>query len=261
MLEIERLSVTYPDTRTPALRDIDLSMGNEKMVVVGANGSGKTTLLKAVLGLVPIASGRVTVLGREVGTVRAETGVSTNLDEVYRLISLPVRDLIPIYALMKGGLADELARRLHAFELDEVRDKRTYQLSTGQRKMVGNLFAVSFSPKLVLLDEPFDNVDFTRRRRFVQLLRELPATILVNTHELDLLHFFSGWNLGLMFDGRFFGPFPVADLDRLFLSRGRIAGARAVVETGLGTFSLTLDRGDTPVKSATSLNALVESLA
>lgn len=261
MLKVEDLSVTFDDTKTTALRGVNLTLRDEKMIVVGANGSGKTTLLKAILGLAPITYGTVSVFGRDVRTILGATGLSTNLAEVYRLVSLPVRDLIDIFARLKRGDVNELVGRIHEFELDEVLDKKTYQLSTGQQKMVGNLLAASFGPKLVLLDEPFDNVDFTRRRRFVRLLQELPAEVLLNTHELELLKRFGGWKLGFMFDGRMYGPFQVSDLDRLYLSRGSAPGALAVLETSLGRFSITLDRGDTLVQSATSLNALVENLA
>jgi ABC-type multidrug transport system ATPase subunit len=261
VLDVRDLTVTFPDTKTTALHAVNLRLRGEKMIVVGANGSGKTVLLRAILGLAPISSGEVTALASDVRRVRGEVGLSTNLADVYRLVSLPVRDLVRIFALLKGGDPEEVVRRLHEFGLDEVLGRRTYQLSTGQQKMVGNLLAVSFGPKVVLLDEPFDNVDFTRRRRFVRLLQDLPAEILLNTHDLDLLRQFTSWKLAFMFDGRLFGPFDAADLDRLFLSRGNIPGALAVMETGIGTFSVTRGAGDTPIRSATSLNALMEALA
>jgi len=261
VLRVERLSVQFAETKSPALRGVDLTLQNEKMVVVGANGSGKTTLLRAILGFVRAQSGRVSVFGEEVPSIRGMAGVTTNLPEVYRLISLPVRDLVALYARIKGAAETELLERLHEFELDETLGRKSYQLSTGQQKMLGNLFSVCFAPKLVLLDEPFDNVDFTRRRRFVRLLRELPAEILLNTHELDLLPQFIGWRLAFMFDGQLFGPFGVEDLDRLYLSRGRVPGAVSVLETSLGEFSITLDGGDRPIKSATSMSSLVEALA
>ncbi len=231
------------------------------MVVVGANGSGKTTLIRSILGLIRPTAGAISLDGRDVRTIQGDPGLSTNLAEVYRLMSLPVRDLVRLYALLKGGDPAEMEGRLREFELDPVLGKRLHELSTGQQKLVGDLFAVCFQPRLVLLDEPFDNVDFARRRRLVRLLQELSADVLLNTHELELLGSFSGWRLGLMFEGRLLGPFSVAELDRLYLTRGVAPEALAVLETSLGTFSVTRDAGDRPVKSATSLNALVESLA
>ncbi len=261
MLDVRGLDVTFPGTRTTALRGVDLQLDRAKMVVVGANGSGKTTLLRAILGLVPPTAGSIAVGGRDVGRIEGETGLSTNLAEVYRLLSLPVRDLVRVYADLKGGAAGEMEGLLGEFELGDVLGKRWHELSTGQQKLVGDLFAICFRPRIVLLDEPFDNLDFARRRRLVRRLQELPADVLLNTHELDLLGAFEGWRLGLMFEGRLLGPFQVAELDRLYLSRGAVDGALAVLETAYGSFSVTRDAGDRPVKSATSLNALVEALA
>jgi ABC-type multidrug transport system ATPase subunit len=260
VLEIRGLGVSFPGAPAPALRDVDLRLDRAKMVVVGANGSGKTTLIRSVLGLVPPTSGSISIAGQDVDRIHGQTGVSTNLGEVYRLLSLPVRDLVRVMARLKGGDPAEMEGHLHDFELDQVLGKRMHELSTGQQKLVGDLFAICFHPNLVLLDEPFDNVDFTRRRRLVRILRELPGDILLNTHELDLLGSFEGWALGLMFEGRLLGPFSVAELDRLYLTKGAAAGALAMMATSLGTFSVTRDAGDRPVKSATSLNALVEAL-
>lgn len=261
VLEVQGLEVRFPLSTRPALRGVDLRLDQTKMVVVGANGSGKTTLIRAILGLVPPAAGSISVSGSDVGRIRGEIGVSTNLSEVYRLLGLPVRDLVHVMAVLKGGDPTEMENRLEEFELAEVRGKRIFELSTGQQKLVGDLFSICFRPSLVLLDEPFDNVDFTRRRRFVRLLQGLSADVLLNTHELDLLGSLQDWQLSLMFEGRLLGPFAVAELDRLYLTRGAAPGALAVMETSVGTFSVTRDTGDRPVKSATSLNALVEALA
>jgi biotin transport system ATP-binding protein len=261
VLDIRGLEVSFPGAPAPALRHVDLTLDHAKMVVVGANGSGKTTLIRSILGLVSPTAGSISLGGRDVGRLRGEIGLSTNLAEVYQLMALPLRDLVRVMAKLKDGEPAEMEGRLHEFELDEVLGKRMHELSTGQQKLVGDLFAICFRPSLVLLDEPFDNVDFTRRRRFVRLLQELPADVLLNTHELDLLGPFEGWGLGLMLEGRLVGPFRVAELDRLFLTRGPAKDALALMETSLGTFSVTRDAGDRPVKSATSLNALVEALA
>lgn len=243
------------------MRNVNLSLGTERVVVVGPNGSGKTTLLRAILGLAPITSGTARVFGQDVSTVRGELRVSTNLAEVYRLISLPVRDLLPIFARLKGGDPAALARRVHEFELEGTLDRKIYELSTGQQKLLGVLLALSAGPGLLLLDEPFDNVDFSRRRRLAALLQEQSGAALLSTHELELLRLFDGWHLAFMFEGRLVGPFETANVDRLFLSRGRVPDALAILETSAGVFSVTLDRGDLPVKNATSLTALVEQLA
>ena len=261
MLEISHLTLTYPGGHSPALRDVSLALDREKMVVVGANGSGKSTLLKAALGLVPVPRGTVHLRDRDVNDITGDLGITTNLGEVYRLMYVPVGDLIRVYAELKGGDPREIEGRFHDFELEETLRHRMHELSTGQQKMVGNLLAMSFQPELVLLDEPFDNVDFTRRRQYVELLQSHDGPLLLNTHEFELLRHFSDWDLGFMFEGQLLGRFRVADLDRLYVSRGEAPGALAVLHTRLGAFSITRDHGDVPLKGATSLNAVMEGIA
>ena len=104
MLQIESLTVSYDRNADSAvLKGVNLDLNGEKAVVVGPNGSGKSTLFKAVLGLVPIQSGSVKVFGTEVRHEKGDIRVSTNLAEVYRLAYVPTRDIVNIFAGLKGG--------------------------------------------------------------------------------------------------------------------------------------------------------------
>ncbi|NNN18094.1 MAG: ATP-binding cassette domain-containing protein, partial [Thermoplasmata archaeon] len=232
-----------------------------KVVIVGANGSGKSTLLKVALGLAPVSEGSVRVLGRDVRTVRGETGVGTNLEEVYRLMTISVDGLISIWSRLKGGSEEEIRHWIDDFHLQGVLDRPLFRLSTGQAKLVGNLLALAFRPRLLLLDEPFDNVDFGRRRQYVALLAQSPAAVAMNTHELELLHSFPEWGLYFMFEGQLIGRFRAADIDRLYLSRGRRADAVASFRTSIGEVAVTLDLGDTPMKGASNLSYLLDRIS
>src|SRR5579883_2525559 len=238
MLSVQDLVVTYNrHSDGPVLKNVNFQIASEeKVVIVGPNGSGKSTLLKAILGLAPIESGSVKVFGTDVKEVRGDVRVSTNLAEVYRLAYVKAKDVVKIFAELKGGNPDS------AF------------------KMFGNILAVSFSPKLVLLDEPFDNVDEGRRRRFIEVLRQLPAEMVVITHEFNLLQRLSDWGLYFMIEGRLWGKFSASLLDRLYITRGEASGSLAVMETSLGRLSITLDHGDIAVRTATNLNALLEQV-
>jgi ABC-type multidrug transport system ATPase subunit len=262
MLQIEHLVVSY-DRRNKGnvLDNLNLTITpNEKAVIVGPNGSGKSTLFKAVLGLAPITGGIVNVFGTPASEESGDTRVSTNLVEVYQLVYLPVRDLIRIFAQLKGKSPEPAFRRLHEFELDSIFGKHLHELSTGQQKMFGNIMAASFDPKLVFLDEPFDNVDENRRRRFIELLRGLDSGIVVITHELTLLSRLGDWGLYFMLDGKLWGKFQVSQLDRLYLTRGESREALAIMDTSLGRLSVTLGAGDVPVKSSGSLDALLQEV-
>jgi ABC-type multidrug transport system ATPase subunit len=259
LLQIEELKVKYGNDK-PVLNGVNLSLANEKAVIVGPNGSGKSTLFKAILGLVPVSGGVVRVDGKDVKQMRANEGVSTNMTDVYKLIYLQTGDLVKVFAELKNGNAAGASRMLEEFELQPIMKKRLHELSTGQQKMFGNILAVSFSPRLVLLDEPFDNVDEGRRRRLIETLKELDADIVIITHEFNLLQRLGDWSLYFMLDGRLWGKFSASQLDRLYVTRGEAKDALAVMETSLGKLSVTLDHGDIAVKTAANLNALLEQV-
>ena len=260
-LSLRNLRVRYAHSDLDAISDVSLELGPEKIAIVGPNGSGKTTLLKATLGLAPVSGGSVHVLGHDVRTVRGELGVGTNLEEVYRLMTVPVDGLIAIWAGLTGGPEEEIRRWISEFGLSGVLARPLFRLSTGQSKMIADLLALAFSPRLVLLDEPFDNVDFGRRRRYIDLLNRTAAAVALSTHELDLLPALPEWGLYFMFEGRLIGRFRAGDIDRLHVSRGHRPDALATFRTSIGDVSVTLDRGDVPLKGVSNLGYLLDRIA
>lgn len=260
MLQIEQLRVTYENNESPVLSGVDLTVENEKVVIVGPNGSGKSTLFKAILGLAPISGGHVRVFGEDVRDAEGDTGVSTNIAEVYKLLYLSTSDVVNVFAELKGGNTTPALAMFSEFELASVLKQRLHKLSTGQQKMFGNIMAVNFSPKLVLLDEPFDNVDESRRRRFIEVLKSIDAEVIIITHEFNLLQRLQGWSLYFMLDGRLWGKFSASQLDRLYITRGETNDALTVMDTRLGKLSVTLDHGDIAVRTATNLNVLLEQV-
>jgi ABC-type multidrug transport system ATPase subunit len=260
-LSVRDLTVRYPHADSDAVSGVSLELGQEKVAIVGPNGSGKTTLLKAALGLAPVCKGSVHVLGRDVRTVRGEVGVGTNLEEVYRLMTVTVDGLIAIWSGLTGRSDREMRRWIDEFGLREVLKRPLFRLSTGQTKLVGDLLGIAFSTRLLLLDEPFDNVDFGRRRKCVDLLLRSPAAIALSTHELELLHSFPDWGLYFMFEGQLIGRFRAADIDRLYLNRGERPDALARFRTSIGAVAVTLDHGDLPLKGASNLSYLLDRIA
>ncbi len=260
-VSLRNLRVRYPHSDSDAVSGVSLELGQEKIAIVGPNGCGKTTLLKAALGLVPVTQGSVWVLGHDVRTVRGELGVGTNLEEVYRLMTVTVDGLITIWADLHGGSDEEVRRWIDEFGLQGILERPLFRLSTGQSKLVGDLLAMAFSTRLLLLDEPFDNVDFGRRRMYIDLLTRSRAAIALSTHELDLLLSLPEWGLFFMFEGQLIGRFRAADIDRLHVSRGHPAEALASFRTSIGEVSVTLDHGDLPLKGVSNLGYLLDRIA
>jgi ABC-type multidrug transport system ATPase subunit len=259
-LSIRDLTVRYPGSGADAVAHVSLEVRDERNVIVGANGSGKTSLLRAALGLLPMDGGSVRVFGQHVGQIRGETRVGTNLAEVYRLMTLPVDRLITVWCELKGASEGQMREWFREFGLIGHLDRPIHRLSTGQMKTVGDLLALCGPAELLLLDEPFDNVDFARRRRYLDLLAGFPAGVVMNTHELDLLHFVPDWRLFFMFEGHLVGPFLARDLDRLYVSKGPRPDEVARFDSSFGAISVTLDEGDLPMKGVSNLGYLLERI-
>jgi ABC-type multidrug transport system ATPase subunit len=262
MIELKNYTAGYVrDHGNQAVSDIDFVMGREKSIIVGPNGSGKTTLFRSILGMVRQNVGTAKVLGKEPNNIRGELKVSTNLPEVYRLISGSVRDIIEVYSELKDSTSDDVYQLLKDYGLSDILKKRIFNLSTGQQKMLCNLLAVSFHPDLVLLDEPFENLDQNRRSRYFNLLNTLDAAVLLNTHELEIVKRLADWYLYFMVQGKLYGKFKGSQIDDLYLNRGEVAGNISVWRTDFGTFSITLGEGSVKIFSIRNLNSIFDEVA
>lgn len=261
MIEILDATARYDGKiQNMPVKNINLHLDGEKIVIIGPNGSGKTTILKMILGLAGVTSGSVKVFGKDVAEITKETRISTNLMEVYKLMGTDVLDTIRIYAELKGKHPDEALELVREFGLEDTLKKRLHQLSSGQQKIIGNILALSFSPSTVLLDEPFDNVDQGRRIKLVNIIERTDAEIILNTHELDILKRLKTWGLYFIIEGRLFGRFNASKADRLYLNSGEIAGCLTVVETSFGKYSITEDSGQVPLSSARDLLSVFDEV-
>jgi len=261
MIELSKVYVKYDQQHgNYALENINLIMKGEKIAVIGPNGSGKTTLLRVLLGLVQPYSGFVSINGKDVRNVKRETAVSTNLAEVYRLMGSTVKDTIRLYSDLKGGDSKQSEDLFYEFGLESTLERKIYQLSSGEQKMVGNIMSLSFSPSVILMDEPFDNVDQGRRLKLLGLIMKSKAEMIINTHEFDLLNRMEGWSLYFIIEGKIFGRFSGSQLKNLYLNRGEISGSVSVIETSFGKFSITENRGAVPIASARNLNSIFDEV-
>jgi ABC-type multidrug transport system ATPase subunit len=171
-----------------------------------------------------------------------------------------VLDAVRMYAELKGSGPDEALDLISKFGLEETLRRKIFQLSSGQQKMIGNILALSFSPSIVLLDEPFENVDQGRRIKLLNIIETIDAEIILNTHELDILKRFKKWGLYFIVEGKLLGRFDASNADRLFLNRGDIHGNLAVLETSFGKYSITKDSGQVPLSSARDLASVFEEV-
>ena len=193
-LEVERLSFAYPDGHK-ALHDVCFTVGKgEKVALVGPNGAGKSTLMLHLNGILH-GQGKVTVCGMDVaepnlGRVRAAVGlVFQSPDD--QLFSPTVFDDVafgPIYAgLPEAEVRARVERALAAVGMSDYIHRVSHHLSVGEKKRIAIATVLSMEPEVLVLDEPTAGLDPRARRSLINLLRDMPQTILASTHDLPFV--------------------------------------------------------------------------
>lgn len=194
-LSVYDLTVAYH--RKPVIWDISFDLPPGKLIgVVGPNGAGKSTLLKAVMDLIPRASGRVRVFGDTYRRNRHRVGYVPQRESVDWQFPVNARDVVAM------GLYDEIGwclpvRKKHrdqAMEalgrvgIAELAHRQISQLSGGQQQRTFLARALVQDADLYLMDEPFAAVDAATERAIVDILRELKnrkKTAVVIHHDLQ----------------------------------------------------------------------------
>ncbi|MEU5670830.1 metal ABC transporter ATP-binding protein [Micromonospora sp. NPDC047753] len=185
----------------PVLRDISLTVtAGEVVAILGANGSGKSTLIRAVLGLVPISAGSVTLFDRplrrfrqwaRIGYVPQRLGAGGGVPATVREVVASGR-LARRGVLRPPGRADRAAvdAALHAVGLADRAGDPVSTLSGGQQQRTLIARALAGQPELLVLDEPTAGVDAASQEAFAGALRDFVAhggTVLLVAHELGPL--------------------------------------------------------------------------
>lgn len=225
-LEVEHLSFSYPDGH-PALQDVSLRIApGEKAALVGPNGAGKSTLMLHLNGILSASAGRVRVCGMEVGRetlgrVRAAVGlVFQNPDD--QLFSPTVFDDVAFGPLYQGLPPAEVRARvdsaLAAVGMTGYGRRVSHHLSTGEKKRIAIATVLAMQPEVLVLDEPTAGLDPRARRGLIRLLRDLPLTMLVSTHDLAMVREVLP-RMIILDEGRVVADGPTADLlqDRALL--------------------------------------------
>jgi putrescine transport system ATP-binding protein len=179
---------------TPVLRDVDLSLdARQTMSILGRSGSGKTTLLRILAGLESADAGAITLDGRPLGDVPArDRGAVYLYQESLLFPHLSVAENVGFGLTLQTHNAQdidaEVGTMIERLGLEAHADKMPHQLSGGQQQRVAFGRAAILRPKLLLLDEPFANLDVAIRGQMQALFRDLAdayaITALFVTHNL-----------------------------------------------------------------------------
>ena len=191
-LEVLGLSYVYPDGHQ-ALHDVDLHVHHgERLALLGPNGAGKTTLLLHLNGIFRPAAGTVRVAGLDITDeslmeVRRRVGIV--FQDPDDLLFIPTVGQDVAFGPANFGVeGEELDRRvteaLGAVSMVDALERAPHHLSYGERRRVAIATVLAMRPEILVLDEPTSNLDPASRRELIDVLRGLPITQLLVTHDL-----------------------------------------------------------------------------
>jgi manganese/zinc/iron transport system ATP- binding protein len=189
------LTVAY--SRRPVLREVNLALPDGQLIaVIGPNGAGKSTLLKAIMGIIPPASGEVRISGKPLDEQRGLVAYVPQRGSVDWDFPTHVMDVVLMGRYGKLGLFQppraidrEVAHScLEKVGMVEYGQRQISQLSGGQQQRVFLARALAQEAQIYLMDEPFAGVDAATERAVVALLQELKEqnrTVVVVHHDLQ----------------------------------------------------------------------------
>ncbi|PVX23071.1 MAG: ABC transporter [Candidatus Bathyarchaeum sp.] len=201
IITLENVSTVYEGERRPAIKGINLTINrNELVYVVGPNASGKTTLLETINGLLPPFNGKVSVFGLDVQSngrkIRCQIGYvpqdfMVKPGEPYTAFDVVLMGCYGQIGFLNNPQEEDKKRASDAMKLigiEELAARPMGKLSGGQQQKVMLARAFAKNPKILLLDEPFSNLDPDSRGQIPSLITRLheeqDLTTLIVTHDI-----------------------------------------------------------------------------
>jgi cobalt/nickel transport system ATP-binding protein len=194
LLAVDNLTFNYPDGHA-ALYDVSIGIeAGEKVALVGPNGAGKSTLMLHFNGILQ-GQGQIKVAGMPVEKktlplIRAKVGmVFQNPDD--QLFSPTVFEDVAFGPLHMCLDEDEVRSRvdeaLAQVGMTQYSQRLSHHLSVGEKKRIAIATVLAMRPEILVLDEPSAGLDPRARRSLIELLRQMPLTMLVSTHDMRLV--------------------------------------------------------------------------
>jgi ABC-2 type transport system ATP-binding protein len=195
MIQVNNLSKTYNGTKVLNIQNLEIKKG-ESFGLVGNNGAGKTTFFSLLLDLIQPSTGSITSNGVQVHLSEDwKPFTSAFIDESFLIGYLTPEEYFYFIGDLRGqnkADVDALLAKHKEFFNDEILNNKKYlrDLSKGNQKKVGIIATLIGNPEVIILDEPFANLDPTTQIRLKRIIKELAdnpdVTILVSSH--DLMH-------------------------------------------------------------------------
>ncbi|MHA1800091.1 MAG: metal ABC transporter ATP-binding protein [Candidatus Helarchaeota archaeon] len=200
----ENVNTTYEGADRPTLHDISLQIRRgEYVLILGPNGAGKTTFLETINGLLKVTSGNLKVFGYSIKKKR--TWIQKRIGYVIQgydydpFLPFLVKDIIMMGRIGKIGVLNFPTKNdwnlawywLKEVNMDEFRTRPIGKLSGGQQQKVLIVRALVKEPEILLLDEPYSNLDLESKKKISNIFRllneEKKITIVLVSHEIRVI--------------------------------------------------------------------------
>ena len=204
IIQLQRINTIYEGEKIPVIKDINLSVeSGEFICVIGPNGAGKTTLLETINGLLSYTGGKGFVFGREISKnkafIRKHTGFLIQNFEIDSLAPFLCKDVVMMGLTGKKGLFrfhskkdwEKVWYSMGLVGMIDIANRPVGKLSGGEFQKILMARVLAQQPKILLLDEPLSNLDYSSRHQIEMLLNRLHEkynlTILMVSHDLSFI--------------------------------------------------------------------------
>lgn len=194
MIHVQNLSYTYPDG-TKALEGVSFSINTGcKAAILGPNGAGKSTLIRLLNGTmvgegqividsVEISKKTISELHQKVGVVFQNPDDQLFCPTIFEDVAFGPLNL----GLSEREISMRVNEALQEVGLTGYEQRSSFHLSFGERKSACLATVLAMKPLIYIFDEPSSNLDPFHRRRIIEFIQRLDKTVLVATHDLDLV--------------------------------------------------------------------------
>ncbi|WP_419241304.1 energy-coupling factor ABC transporter ATP-binding protein [Cardinium endosymbiont of Nabis limbatus] len=195
MITIENVSVAFEDFY--ALKNINLTLDEKRIGIIGSNGSGKSTFARLINGLQLPSEGKVEIDGlatcKNGKAIRRKVGfIFQNPDHqiIFPIVEEDIAFGLKNIGYNKAEIHQKIDSLLAAYGVTHLRYKKSHLLSGGEKQLLAILSVLVMEPTYIVFDEPSTFLDLKNKRKILQVMEKLNQTIIVVTHDLDLLTHF-----------------------------------------------------------------------
>ena len=194
-INVENLSFSY-EKEQPILKNITFTAKeNDSIGIIGANGVGKSTLLKLLVGLnlnyegsirvenIPVEKNTLSIIRERIGYVFQDSDNQLFMSNVYEDIAFAPRN----YGFSEEEVKKRVENALNMVHINNLKNKKIYKLSGGEKKLVSIATIFSMTPDIILMDEPSIALDPKNRRNLINILNEFQYLKVIASHDLDMI--------------------------------------------------------------------------